>query len=148
VKMFLKTFFLGLGLVVAPATLAQQAPPAVTETAAPLAAAPATTPAVAAPAATAPVAGVGQPVPGGIGIQGQVTPNGRDALWMHDALLMPIIVAISLFVLGLLFWASFRYRRKANPVASKTSHNTVIEVAWTLIPVPHNTSPLARMRSR
>ena len=134
-KMFLKTFFLALGLVVAPATLAQQAPPAVTETTAPLAAAPATTPAVAAPAATAPVAGVGQPVPGGIGIQGQVTPNGRDALWMHDALLMPIIVAISLFVLGLLFWASFRYRRKVNPVASKTSHNTAIEVAWTLIPV-------------
>ena len=54
---------------------------------------------------------------------------------MHNALLMPIIVAISLFVLGLLFWASFRYRRKANPVASKTSHNTLIEVAWTLIPV-------------
>jgi cytochrome c oxidase subunit II len=127
-----KTFILGVGLMLAPATLAQQAAPAVTESAAPVVAA---TPTAQAPATLAPVAGVGQPTNWGLGIQGQVTPNGRDALWMHDALLMPIIVAISLFVLGLLFWASFRYRRKANPVASKTAHNTLIEVAWTLIPV-------------
>jgi cytochrome c oxidase subunit II len=132
VKTLLKTLTLGLSLIVAPATFAQQAVPAATENTA--ATAP-TAPIVTALAAIKPVAGVGQPVPGGLGIQGQVTPNGRDALWMHDALLMPIIVAISLFVLGLLFWASFRYHSKANPVASKTSHNTLIEVAWTLIPV-------------
>ncbi|MFM9978460.1 MAG: cytochrome c oxidase subunit II [Sphingomonadaceae bacterium] len=54
---------------------------------------------------------------------------------MHDVILMPIIVAISIFVLALLFWASFRYRRAANPVPSKTSHNTLIEVIWTLVPV-------------
>jgi cytochrome c oxidase subunit II len=132
VKTILKAGLFAVGLMLAPATFAQQAAPAVTASPARAAVA---TPAVAAPAASAPVAGIGQPVAGGLGIQTQVTPNGRDALWMHDALLMPIIVAISLFVLGLLFWASFRYRRKANPVASKTSHNTLIEVAWTLIPV-------------
>ena len=45
------------------------------------------------------------------------------------------MVIISFFVLGLLFWVVARFRRAANPVASKTSHNTFIEVAWTLIPV-------------
>jgi cytochrome c oxidase subunit II len=135
VKSILKAGLLAVGLLLAPATIAQQVTPAVTAN--PAAAAPVATaaPVIAAPAASAPVAGIGQPVSGGLGIQTQVTPNGRSALWMHDALLMPIIVAISLFVLGLLFWASFRYRRKANPVASKTSHNTAIEIAWTLIPV-------------
>jgi cytochrome c oxidase subunit II len=135
VKTFLKTFFLGLGLVVAPVVTAQTVTPAVTETVAPTATTQAAAPVVAAPAPLTPVAGIGQPVAGRLGVQEQVTKIGRDALWMHNALLMPIIVAISLFVLALLFWASFRYRRKANLVASKTSHNTLIEVAWTLIPV-------------
>jgi cytochrome c oxidase subunit II len=139
VKMVFKSVLMGLALAAAPVAMAQPVTPAVTESAAPApeAAAKADTaaPAVAAPAPLAPVAGVGQPVEKGLGIQPQVTAIGRDAIWMHNALLMPIIVGISLFVLGLLFWASFRYRRKANPVASKTSHNTMIEVAWTLIPV-------------
>ena len=78
---------------------------------------------------------IGQPVPASIELQPQVTPNGRQALWMHNIVLMPIITAICLFVLALLFWASFRYRRSANTVPSKTSHNTVIEVIWTLVPV-------------
>jgi cytochrome c oxidase subunit II len=132
--MILKTACLALGLLLVPATSAQQIPPAVT--AAPVTDTPAAA-VVAAPALAprAPVAGVGQPIPGGFGIQDQVTPNGRDAIWMHNALLMPIIVAISLFVLGLLFWASYRYRQRVNPNPSKTSHNTLIEVLWTLIPV-------------
>ena len=136
-KTILKAGLFAVGLALCPVTMAQPVTPAVTETPAPAATAQAAAPVVAAPlaSASAPVAGVGQPVPGGIGIQGQVTPNGRDALWMHDALLMPIIVFISAFVLVLLFWASFRYRKAANPVASKTSHNTAIEVAWTLTPV-------------
>ena len=131
-KTILKTSLIAFGLILAPATLAQQAAPAATATAAPATAA---EPKVAAPTPTAPVAGIGQPTAGGYGIQAQVTPNGRTGIWMHNALLMPIIVAISLFVLALLFWTSFRYRRAANPVASKTAHNTLIEVAWTLIPV-------------
>ena len=131
-KTIFKTGLLAFGLILAPASLAQPASTAVTETSAPTVSADAP---VVLPAVTAPVAGVGQPVPGGLGIQPQVTPNGRSALWMHDALLMPIIVIISLVVLALLLWASFRYRRAANPVASKTAHNTTIEVLWTLLPV-------------
>ena len=77
----------------------------------------------------------GQPVDGGWTFQDQHNADGRFALWMHDAILMPLIVAISLFVLGLLIWVMVRYRRSANPVASKTSHNTLIEVIWTLVPV-------------
>ncbi len=54
---------------------------------------------------------------------------------MHTWILMPVITVISVFVLGLMLWVMFRYRRAANPVPSKTSHNTAIEIAWTLIPV-------------
>src|SRR3546814_17345261 len=54
---------------------------------------------------------------------------------MHDTVLMPIITIICLFVLALLLWVVVRYRASANPTPSRTSHNTAIEVAWTLIPV-------------
>jgi len=78
---------------------------------------------------------IGHPVPFGIGLQPQVSPVGLQAAWFHDVLLVPIIVVISLFVLGLLLWCMFRYRRKANPIPAKFSHNTVIEVLWTLVPI-------------
>ena len=98
-----------------------------------------TAPTAAAPTTTigtsAPVDGIGQPVPGGYTIQPQVTQDGQYGLWMHDYLLMPMMVGISLFVLGLMFWVVARFRRKVNPVASKTTHNTFIEVVWTLVPV-------------
>jgi cytochrome c oxidase subunit 2 len=77
----------------------------------------------------------GQPTSGALGFQDQYSKLGRDALWMHDALLMPIITVISLFVLGLLLWVVVRYNRKANPVPSRTSHNTLIEIVWTVVPV-------------
>tara|TARA_A100001391_G_scaffold205109_1_gene203521 strand:- start:674 stop:1744 length:1071 start_codon:yes stop_codon:yes gene_type:complete len=77
----------------------------------------------------------GQPTPGGIGFQDQYTANGNYALWMHDAILLPIIVVISLFVLGLLLWVIARFNRRSNSVPSKTSHNTLIEIVWTVIPV-------------
>ncbi len=83
----------------------------------------------------APVAGIGQPTDGVFGLQTQVTRNGEFAHWMHDSILLPTITIISLFVLALLFWVAFRYRRAANPVPSKTSHNTFIEILWTLLPV-------------
>lgn len=105
---------------------------AATATATPAPAAPAT---LAAPPATAPTSGIGMPHAAGLGLQTQVTSTGGQALWMHDVVLMPVIVFISIFVLALLFWTSFRYRAKANPVPSKTSHNTLIEVVWTLVPV-------------
>ncbi|ANU07410.1 cytochrome c oxidase subunit II [Paraurantiacibacter namhicola] len=83
----------------------------------------------------------GQPVSaeddllGSMTFQPQFTDIGDDALFMHDIILMPIITFISLFVLGLLLWVIVKYRRKANPVPSKTSHNTLIEVIWTIVPV-------------
>lgn len=67
--------------------------------------------------------------------QEQYSETGNYALWMHDAILMPVITVISFFVLGLLLWVVVRYNRRANPVPSKTSHNTFIEVIWTVIPV-------------
>lgn len=82
-----------------------------------------------------PVVGMGQPVDRLFGIQPQVTPNGREAAWFHNAILLPLITAISLFVLALLVWVIVRYRQAANPVPSRNSHNTFIEVVWTLAPV-------------
>ncbi|MBX9797750.1 cytochrome c oxidase subunit II [Sphingomonas sp.] len=81
------------------------------------------------------VDGVGQPKDGLLLNQPQVTPNGERAAWMHDYLLVPIITFISLFVLGLLLWAMVRYRRAANPVPSKVTHNLTLEFAWTIVPV-------------
>ncbi|MBN8838608.1 MAG: cytochrome c oxidase subunit II [Sphingomonadales bacterium] len=78
---------------------------------------------------------LGQPTDGLMTIQPQVTEVGRRAHGFHDHILLPLITAISLFVLALLIWVVIRYRRAANPVPSKTSHNTAIEIAWTLIPV-------------
>ncbi|KRA82800.1 cytochrome c oxidase subunit II [Altererythrobacter sp. Root672] len=77
----------------------------------------------------------GAPTPGAIDFQTQHTDDGRFAYGMHTFVLMPIITAISLFVLALLLWVVVRYNRKRNAVPSKTSHNTLIEVIWTVVPV-------------
>ena len=77
----------------------------------------------------------GQPTPGGITFQDQYSEDGRWALWMHDAFLLPMMVGVSLLVLFLLLWVIAKYNRRSNPVPSKTSHNTLIEVLWTVIPV-------------
>lgn len=132
-----KSVLLAISLFAMPgAVLAQDAAPV-----APIAAPP---PVDSAPAAAAtpaalepmkPTPGIGEPVPGGLHIQDQVTTNGREALRIHDVILMPIITGICVLVMILLLWAAFRYRKSANPIPSKTSHNTVIEVAWTLLPV-------------
>ena len=55
--------------------------------------------------------------------------------WFHNWLLMPIITIISLFVLGLLIYVVIKFNAKANPTPSRTTHSTVLELAWTLIPV-------------
>ncbi len=79
--------------------------------------------------------GIGMPTDGGLTFQQQFSPTGHEALWMHDAILMPVITVISLFVLALLLWVVVRFRRARNPVPSRTSHNAVLEVVWTLVPV-------------
>ena len=83
----------------------------------------------------APTEGKGMPIPGAIGLQEQHSPLGEYASWIHNAILLPIIAIISLFVLFLLAWVVGRYNKRSNPVASKTTHNTFIEVIWTLLPV-------------
>ncbi len=67
--------------------------------------------------------------------QKQYSDDGQFALWMHDAILLPVIVVISLFVLGLLLFVVSKYRRRENRAPSRTTHNTAIEVIWTLVPV-------------
>lgn len=86
-------------------------------------------------AAMKPVEGIGMPKAGEITFQEQFSKNGEYARWIHDGVLLPIITLISVFVLGLLIWVIIRYRRSANPEPSRTSHHTLIEVIWTLVPV-------------
>ncbi|WP_372783742.1 cytochrome c oxidase subunit II [Phenylobacterium sp.] len=78
---------------------------------------------------------VGQPTDGAIGMQPGVTPLRHDAIFFHDVILMPIITAIMLLVLGLLLWCIFRFNKRSNPEPAKWSHNTPIEIIWTLVPV-------------
>lgn len=130
---------------------ATAAAPAATPVSAPVAeAAPADAATAAeAPASTytpmAPTKGKGMPTdprsdePGAMAksltFQDQYTDNGEYALGMHDYILLPVITVISLLVLGLLLYVIVRFNRRANPVASKTTHNTMIEVVWTIVPV-------------
>lgn len=134
-----------------PAAEAPKAPaPAAVDSPAPAAAPAAATAEAAAPAAATPAdptlnpdgthkngpaAGIGQPVDGRIGIQPQVTKLGESAAHFHNWILLPIITVISVFVLILLGWTIFRYRRSKNPNPSRTSHNTLIEIIWTVVPV-------------
>ncbi len=132
-------FALAMGLAVASvghAAPAQQAAPAASAATAP-AATTATDPMLAMDGGPAmlPVAGVGQPTDGALGLQAQFTETGERAMKFHDHILFPVITVISLFVLALLIWVVLRFRRAANPVPTKTAHNTFLEIAWTLIPV-------------
>ena len=78
---------------------------------------------------------MGQPTPGGIGLQPAASPLKHHAHFFHDVILMPIITVITLFVLGLILWVVIRYNKKANPVPARWSHNTLVEVIWTVVPV-------------
>lgn len=77
----------------------------------------------------------GIPEPGQIGMQPAASPIAHEMHFFHNDVLLPIIVVISLFVAGLLLYVIFKFNEKANPVPSKTTHHTMLEVAWTLIPV-------------
>jgi cytochrome c oxidase subunit II len=157
----LKNFLLPLALLIAPSAVTAAAP----NPAAPVSAAPSATESAqtatpidsAAPAAAAadakaaapksmdgslpgytpmkPTEGIGMPKSGQMDFQEQFSGNGAYAKWINNAILLPIITIISLFVLGLLLWIVVRFRRSVNPVPSKTTHNTFIEVLWTLVPV-------------
>jgi cytochrome c oxidase subunit 2 len=76
----------------------------------------------------------GQPHPWQLGLQAAATPVMDDIMWFHNFLLW-IIGAIVLFVLVLLVIVAVRFNAKRNPVPSRTTHNTTIEVIWTIVPV-------------
>jgi cytochrome c oxidase subunit II len=77
----------------------------------------------------------GHPVPMQIGFQQSVTPIASYIHWFHDDIILPIIVAICVFVAALLLICVFRFNERANPTPSKTTHHTGLEVAWTILPV-------------
>jgi cytochrome c oxidase subunit 2 len=79
-------------------------------------------------------AATGQPEPWQLGMQKGATPVMDNIIWFHDFLLY-VIVAITLFVLALLVIVAVKFNARSNPVPSRTTHNTTIEVIWTIVPV-------------
>lgn len=77
---------------------------------------------------------VGISKPWQLGFQEPASPVMEQLVNLHDSLLI-MCVAISVFVLGLLLYVMIRFNKKANPVPSKTTHNALIEVIWTAVPV-------------
>ncbi len=84
--------------------------------------------------ASAAFAAAGQAVPWQMGLQDPVTPVAEYIVWFHNYLLV-IITAITLFVMALMGYVMIKFNAKANPVPSKTTHNALIEVLWTVIPI-------------
>jgi cytochrome c oxidase subunit 2 len=84
--------------------------------------------------AEAALAGLGQPSPWQVGLQQSASPVMDNIIWFHDFLLY-IITGIAGFVLVLLVVVMVRFNAHANPLPSRTTHNTFIEIAWTLIPI-------------
>ena len=80
------------------------------------------------------VASASQAVPWQLGFQEAVTPVMHQVVAFND-LLMMIITAIFIVVVALLFYTMYRFSAKRNPEPSKTTHNTIIEVIWTVIPI-------------
>jgi cytochrome c oxidase subunit 2 len=77
---------------------------------------------------------VGAPRPWEVGMQRSFSPIKDRIIELHDLVLV-IITVITLFVAALLGWVVFRYNAQKHPTPSKTSHNTILEVAWTVLPV-------------
>jgi cytochrome c oxidase subunit II len=81
------------------------------------------------------MAAAGHPTPGEIGFQDPVTTIMDEITTFHDGMLIWIIAAIVALVLVLLLLVMVRFNSRANPVPSKTTHNTLIEILWTVLPV-------------
>ena len=84
--------------------------------------------------ASAAFAGLGQPTPWQLGLQEAASPVMVDITRFHDFLLW-ITAAITLFVLVLLIIVMVRFNARAHPTPSRTTHNTLIELVWTIVPV-------------
>ena len=77
----------------------------------------------------------GHPLPGQIGLQHSVTPIMDSITVFHDGILLWTATLITILVLGLLVIAMVRFNAKRNPTPSTTTHNTLIEVVWTVLPI-------------
>ncbi len=84
---------------------------------------------------TAATPGIGMPTEARLGLQDQYTDLGQRAATFHNGPLLWMCVIISIFVLVLLGYTMVRFRRGAQPEPSRTTHNTMLEVVWTLVPV-------------
>jgi cytochrome c oxidase subunit 2 len=80
------------------------------------------------------LAGLGQPTNWQLGLQQSASPVMDNVIWFHDFLLY-LITAIAAFVLALLVIVMVRFNARANPTPSRTTHNTALEIAWTVVPV-------------
>lgn len=77
---------------------------------------------------------IGAPKPGGLGFQPASSPEAVDQQWL-DHYVLVIIGVVTIFVCALLLWCIIRFNRRMNPVPARFSHNTPIEVTWTLVPI-------------
>ncbi|MDG1092563.1 MAG: cytochrome c oxidase subunit II [Paracoccaceae bacterium] len=77
---------------------------------------------------------IGIPIDRGLGFQPAVTELARDLQWL-DAMILYIITAIVVFVTALMGYVIIRYNRRANPNPASFTHNSPVEIAWTVIPV-------------
>ena len=80
-----------------------------------------------------PTEGKGMPMPGEWNIQDQYSQNGEFAFGLHSGLIW-VMILICAFVLALMIYVMVRFRKGANPTPSRTSHNTLVEVIWTVVP--------------
>jgi cytochrome c oxidase subunit 2 len=78
---------------------------------------------------------LGQPVDKGIDLQPAASHIRAEQIAFHDHILLPITTAIALLVLGLLAYIIVRFNKRANPEPARFSHNTPIEIIWTVVPV-------------
>ncbi len=81
-----------------------------------------------------PLETMGAPAPGGTGFQNPVTELARDIVWL-DTMLLWIITAITIFVTALLIWVILRYNQRRNPTPARFTHNSPLEVTWTVVPI-------------
>jgi cytochrome c oxidase subunit 2 len=78
---------------------------------------------------------VGQPTPGAIDLQPAASPMKHMVSWFNNFIIMPVMFGIGLFVLILLLIVIVRFNKRANPTPKKFTHNTKLEILWTILPV-------------
>ncbi|SEM74199.1 cytochrome c oxidase subunit 2 [Pseudorhodobacter antarcticus] len=77
---------------------------------------------------------VGRPIPGGMGFQPAATELARDLQWL-DHFILIIITVVTVFVTALLLWCAWRFHEKRNKTPATFTHNSPLEVAWTIVPI-------------